>query len=80
MIIGKRIRIRAIEEDDLPRYVEWFNDQEVVSGLNQYLPMSLKEEQKWFEDQLNRDPMERSLAIDVFEEEKSDSSHIISVS
>jgi RimJ/RimL family protein N-acetyltransferase len=70
MIVGESVRIRAIEEDDLPRYVEWFNDREVISGLNQYLPMSLRDEQKWFEDQIARDPIERPLAIDVLEEEK----------
>ena len=65
MIIGDRVRIRAMEEDDLPRYVIWFNDSEVIQGLNQFLPMSLKEEQKWFEDMQLRDPIERSLAIDI---------------
>lgn len=67
MIAGERVRIRAIEVDDLPRYVEWFNDREVIQGLNQYLPMSLREEQQWFEDQMKRDPIERPLAIDVLE-------------
>lgn len=67
MIIGERVRLRAIEEDDLPRYVEWFNDKEVIRGLNQFLPMSLAEERKWFEDQQKVDRLERPMAIDVKE-------------
>ncbi len=67
MIVGDRVRLRAIEEDDLARYVAWFNDPEVIQGLNQYMPMSLKEEQKWFEDMLKRELIERPLAIDIKE-------------
>lgn len=65
MIMGDRVRIRAIEEDDLPRYVVWFNDAEVIRGLNQIFPMSLKDEQKWYEDMQLEDPIERSFAIDI---------------
>jgi RimJ/RimL family protein N-acetyltransferase len=65
MITGERVRLRAIEEDDLPRYVKWFNDPEMIQGLNQFIPMSLKEEQQWFEDMLKREPIERSLAIEI---------------
>lgn len=67
MIFGDRVRLRAIERDDLPRYVTWFNDPEVRQNLNMFLPMSQAEEEKWYEDLLNREPMERPLAIDVKE-------------
>jgi RimJ/RimL family protein N-acetyltransferase len=30
MIIGERIRLRAMRRDDLPLFVEWFNDPEVT--------------------------------------------------
>jgi RimJ/RimL family protein N-acetyltransferase len=29
MIYSERVRLRAIERDDLPRYVAWLNDPEV---------------------------------------------------
>lgn len=67
MIHGKKIRLRAIEREDLPRFVEWFNDEEVRQGLNFFLPMSLAEEERWFERILNGDAAERPLAIDIRE-------------
>jgi ribosomal-protein-alanine N-acetyltransferase len=69
MIFGKDVRLRAIERDDLPRFVSWFNDPDVREGLSQFLPMSLVEEEKWFEDFLSRDPVEKPFAIDVLEDE-----------
>jgi RimJ/RimL family protein N-acetyltransferase len=69
MIYGKDVRLRAIERDDLPRFVSWFNDPEVREGLVQFLPMSLVEEEKWFEDLLSREPVEKPFAIDVLEDE-----------
>jgi len=69
MIYGKDVRLRAIEPDDLPRFVTWFNDPDVRDGLSQFLPMSLVEEEKWFEDFISRDPLEKPFAIDVLEDE-----------
>lgn len=65
MILGDGLRMRAIEPEDLPRYVEWFNDREVTRSLNQFLPMSSADEQAWYEGLKDRDPRERPLAIDV---------------
>ncbi len=69
MIYGKDVRLRAIERDDLPRFVSWFNDADVRDGLSQFLPMSLAEEEKWFQDILSREPVEKPFAIDVLEDE-----------
>jgi len=65
MIYAERIRLRAIEREDIPRYVEWLNDPEVIAGLFVYLPMSTWEETKWFENLSNRSPETRPLAIEV---------------
>lgn len=65
MIYGKRLRLRGVERQDLPRFVEWLNDPEVRQGLLLYLPMSLVEEENWFEDMLKRPPYERTLAIEI---------------
>jgi len=65
VIYGDKVRLRAIEREDLPRFVEWINDPEVRQGLNFYLPMSTVEEERWYEGYLERDPPERPLAIDV---------------
>jgi len=65
MIYGERIRLRAIEREDIPRYVAWLNDPEVTAGMLMYLPMSLADETQWFERLANRSPEERSLAIEI---------------
>ncbi len=54
MIIGKKVRLRPIERDDLPRYVEWFGDPEIRRHLLIYLPFSLAQEERWFENLLRR--------------------------
>lgn len=65
MIYGERIRFRAVERDDIPRYVEWLNDPEVIAGLSIYLPFSNADETHWFEGLMSRSMEERTLAIDV---------------
>jgi RimJ/RimL family protein N-acetyltransferase len=65
LIYGDRIRLRHVEREDLPRFVEWLNDPEVRHGLAMYLPLSRAEEEDWFENTLKRDQDERPLAIEV---------------
>lgn len=65
MIYGKRIRLRHAERDDLPTFIKWLNDPEVRAGISAYLPMSMAEEEQWFEKTLERPPVERNLCIEV---------------
>ena len=65
MIYGERIRLRAPERDDLPRFVAWLNDPEVRQGLSLYLPLSSSEEEKWFDSMLERPASEHPLTIEV---------------
>ena len=65
IIYGERIRLRAIEAEDVQRFYEWVNDPEVTRGLTLYLPMSMREEQGWYENIVKRPPDERPLAIEV---------------
>ncbi len=65
MIIGQGIRLRAIEREDLPRFVAWMNDPEVRQGLNLIYPLSMAQEERWFEQMLQRHPAEQVLGIEV---------------
>ena len=65
MINGAKIRLRPLERDDIPRFVAWFADPEVREGLALHLPMSLPQEEHWFEDTLKYDRNEQPLAIDA---------------
>ena len=65
MIYAERIRLRAIEREDIPRCMTWLNDPEVTAGLTMHLPMSISDETRWFESLSNRSVEERPLAIEV---------------
>lgn len=65
MIYGQRIRLRAVEKEDIPRFVAWLNDPEVRSGLSLYLPISESEEENWFENMLNTPAPEHPLVIEI---------------
>ncbi len=65
MIYGKKVRLRAIERADLPRFVEWLNAPEVRRGLSLVFPLSLPLEEQWFEADLKKEPHERTLAIEA---------------
>ena len=73
MILGKKVRLRPIERDDLPRFVEWFSDPEVRRHLLIYLPFSLAQEERWFENLLGR--LERQTDV-ILAIETADGAHI----
>jgi len=64
IIYGDRVRLRAVERKDVEPFHEWINDPEVTAGLALYLPMSMRDEEGWFEGLASRPPQEKPLAID----------------
>jgi RimJ/RimL family protein N-acetyltransferase len=65
MIFGKRIRLRALERDDLHLYVKWINDPEVREGVAMYLPFSMYEEEKWYEMTMAKPAAEHPMVIEI---------------
>lgn len=65
MIYGKRIRLRALEKGDLPLFVTWLNDPEVIQGVMHYQPFSLQDEVEWFEEIRKKTKEEKPLMIEV---------------
>lgn len=65
MIYGKRIRLRGLERTDIPKSFEWINDPDVYDGLALYLPMSLRDEEQWFDQMAQRDQAEKPMAIEA---------------
>lgn len=65
MIYGERVRLRAPERSDIPRFVEWLNDPEVTAGLSMSFPLSQANEENWFEGMLKRPAAEQVLAIEI---------------
>ncbi len=75
MLSGPRLILRAIERDDLPRYVQWMNDPEVKRHLLPLPPFNFDDEIEWYESQ-RKDPSALNLAMVL----KADNRHIGSVS
>lgn len=65
MIYGDRVRLRHVEREDLPLFVIWLNDPEVRHGLALRYPLSMAEEENWFETMLKSPIEERPLVIEV---------------
>lgn len=67
MIIGERVRFRGVEKADIPRFVAWLNDPEILQGILIHYPISQADEENWFERMLTHPADERVMAIDVKE-------------
>ena len=65
MLYANRLRLRAAEREDLPRFVRWLNDPEVYKFLAAVYPLSLQSEEKWFESMAGRHPAEQVLVIEI---------------
>ena len=65
IVYGERLRLRRVERDDVRKYHEWVNDPEVTEGLTLFLPMSIEDEERWYQNTLNRDMQERPFSIEV---------------
>jgi len=63
MIYGDRIILRAIERADLPDYVQWLNDPAVLEYFGNQVPLSLVQEEKWYDDML-KDPRFQAFAVE----------------
>lgn len=49
MLPGSLVRLRCLERADLPQVVAWFNDPDTRAQLARTSPMSLAEEERWFD-------------------------------
>jgi diamine N-acetyltransferase len=64
MLYSNRLRLRAAEKNDIPRFVAWLNDPEVRQYLLMAYPLSQAFEEKWFETMLERGMAEQVLVIE----------------
>lgn len=65
VIYGERIRLRAVEREDVKKFCVWVNDPEVTRHLTLYLPLSTMDEENWFDSLSKRDQSEKPLAIEI---------------
>ncbi len=65
MIYGEHIRFRSDERSDIPQFVQWLNDPEVLRFLSVNDSVSMASEEQWFESMLKRPFIEQPYAIEV---------------
>ena len=65
MIVGECVRLRGMEKNDLPAFVNWLNDPEVRCNLDMSIPLSMGQEEKWYADMLERPTEEHPLCIEI---------------
>ena len=63
MLNGKLVSLRPVEREDLPNYIQWVNDPEVLAYFGTYLPYNLAKEEAWF-DGMNKDASVINFAIE----------------
>jgi RimJ/RimL family protein N-acetyltransferase len=68
MLIGKLIRLRALEPADLEREYGWINDREVTQFLEMRYPASHEAERAWLEGQAKVSYDHLTLAIEVLDD------------
>jgi diamine N-acetyltransferase len=70
MIYGESIRLRRDERSDLPMFVEWLNDPEVLRYLSINNPISQASEEQWFEHMLTLPADEQPYGIELRQPEE----------
>jgi RimJ/RimL family protein N-acetyltransferase len=64
MIEGTLVRLRALEKDDLQHFVAWVNDPETRRFMTIRYPLSMTEEESWWQGHLER-KNDRAFAIET---------------
>jgi diamine N-acetyltransferase len=64
-LYGERIRLRAVEKEDIPTFLRWINDVDVTENLVLITPWSHTQEERWYEAMLKRHIAEHALVIEV---------------
>lgn len=68
MIKGKKINLRALEREDLQKMHKWANDPELTQFVGPRFPVSMSQEEAWFE-QLMKNESREALIIETKEQE-----------
>ncbi|MCJ8191968.1 GNAT family N-acetyltransferase [Sphingomicrobium aestuariivivum] len=78
-IQGKKVVLRAIEQDDLPALHRWANEPEIQSLLGGWhFPVSMQDQQRWFEA-LSVNSLNQRFAITTAENGLVGTANIVSI-
>ena len=63
---GERVRLRPVRDEDLPHFVRWLNDPDVLQWLTLPKPPTIDEERQWWEAE-QRNPEDVVWAIETLD-------------
>jgi diamine N-acetyltransferase len=63
VLVGKTVRMRAIEAGDLPLLLQWKNDPEIADYFYEYTPIPFRTQEEWY-DRQRLDASELNLIAD----------------
>src|SRR5208282_4351093 len=66
MLVGKRIKLRPVEETDLPLLVQWRNQPETWAGFFNKFPLSHSGQHAWFKS-LSEDRQRLLLMLETLD-------------
>ncbi|MBU6389800.1 GNAT family N-acetyltransferase, partial [Patescibacteria group bacterium] len=52
MLIGKKVSLRALEENDLPQLRDWRNNENFRKYFREFRELNLIDQKKWFDSQV----------------------------
>ncbi|MDM7914445.1 MAG: GNAT family N-acetyltransferase, partial [Candidatus Eisenbacteria bacterium] len=73
-LIGRRVQLRAIEEEDAPAYVEWLSSPDMREFLLIRFPQTTQGEREWIASMRGKEKPPANLVFSI--ERKSDGRHI----
>lgn len=62
-LTGKKVYLSPLEETDIRQIQIWMNNPRLIKNLNTYLPLTLKDEQEWYDRISKRNDANIILAI-----------------
>jgi RimJ/RimL family protein N-acetyltransferase len=55
MLQGNLVKLTSVKKENIDKYLEWFNDPELIQYLLAYQPIMREEEEDWYQNLKNRD-------------------------
>lgn len=68
MIKGQKINLRALEKEDLQKTNKWANDPDLTQFVGPRFPVSMSQEEAWFEE-LMKNKSREALIIETKDQE-----------
>ena len=77
MIDGKNIRLGPLKKEYLSHYIKWFNDPSMLQYLGMIRPITLENEEQWYENAIKNQNAVYFAILLIDEDKDKDKDHLI---